>query len=132
LKQNKGAQATAAACSYRTAEIVGVKDIIYAHMQLQTEGKLIEKRNRARNAAQPVDETRPLRERLRNLTVQTPAATEAAIPGIGSEILYHTSRTNWFGRMGQLFSDPRCRRALLAASVAMLAQVLSGVNVFGQ
>jgi hypothetical protein len=41
---------------------------------------------------------------------------------------YHIGVTGYYKRLGQLWSDMRCRRALLAASVAMISQQMTGVN----
>jgi hypothetical protein len=43
---------------------------------------------------------------------------------------YHMIETGYFGRIRQLFSDARCRRALLCSSTAMVTQgFLCGINV---
>ncbi|KAF2822935.1 MFS general substrate transporter [Ophiobolus disseminans] len=41
---------------------------------------------------------------------------------------YHIGVTGYYKRLGQLWSNLRCRRALLAASVAMSSQQMTGVN----
>jgi hypothetical protein len=41
---------------------------------------------------------------------------------------YHIGVTGYYKRLGQLWSNMRCRRALLAASVAMISQQMTGVN----
>lgn len=41
---------------------------------------------------------------------------------------YHIGVTGYFKRLAQLWTNMRCRRALLAASVAMLSQQMTGVN----
>ncbi|KAF2265095.1 MFS general substrate transporter [Lojkania enalia] len=41
---------------------------------------------------------------------------------------YHIGVTGYFRRCTQLWSNKRCRRALLAASIAMIAQQMTGVN----
>lgn len=42
--------------------------------------------------------------------------------------VYHIGVTGYFKRLGELWSNKRCRRALLSSSIAMLTQQLSGVN----
>ncbi|KAH8725445.1 major facilitator superfamily domain-containing protein [Phaeosphaeriaceae sp. PMI808] len=41
---------------------------------------------------------------------------------------YHIGVTGYYKRLAQLWSNLRCRRALLAASVAMISQQMTGVN----
>lgn len=41
---------------------------------------------------------------------------------------YHIGVTGYYKRLGQLWSNMRCRRALLAASIAMISQQMTGVN----
>jgi hypothetical protein len=41
---------------------------------------------------------------------------------------YHIGVTGYYRRLRQLWSNMRCRRALLAASVAMISQQMTGVN----
>ncbi|KAF1959475.1 MFS general substrate transporter [Byssothecium circinans] len=41
---------------------------------------------------------------------------------------YHIGVTGYYKRLGQLWSNMRCRRALLSASVAMSSQQMTGVN----
>lgn len=41
---------------------------------------------------------------------------------------YHIGVTGYYRRLGQLWSNMRCRRALLAASIAMISQQMTGVN----
>lgn len=41
---------------------------------------------------------------------------------------YHIGVTGYYKRLGQLWSNMRCRRALLASSVAMMSQQMTGVN----
>lgn len=41
---------------------------------------------------------------------------------------YHIGVTGYFKRLGELWSNMRCRRALLASAVAMITQQMTGVN----
>jgi hypothetical protein len=41
---------------------------------------------------------------------------------------YHIGVTGYFKRLGELWSNMRCRRALLSASVAMISQQMTGIN----
>jgi len=41
---------------------------------------------------------------------------------------YHIGVTGYFKRLGELWSNIRCRRALLSASVAMISQQMTGIN----
>lgn len=41
---------------------------------------------------------------------------------------YHIGVTGYYKRLGQLWSNMRCRRALLASSIAMISQQMTGVN----
>ncbi|KAF2028227.1 MFS general substrate transporter, partial [Setomelanomma holmii] len=41
---------------------------------------------------------------------------------------YHIGVTGYYKRLGELWTNMRCRRALLASSVAMISQQMTGVN----
>ena len=41
---------------------------------------------------------------------------------------YHIGVTGYFKRLSELWSNMRCRRALLSASVAMISQQMTGIN----
>jgi hypothetical protein len=80
-------------------------------------------------------ETKHLRHRLRGL----PGSCQGHQPVHGDDDpekrkklahSYHMTETGYFGRLRQLFSDARCRRALLCSSTAMITQgFLCGINV---
>ncbi len=41
---------------------------------------------------------------------------------------YHIGVTGYYKRLGELWTQKRCRRALLSATVAMISQQMTGVN----
>ncbi|KAF2183473.1 MFS general substrate transporter [Zopfia rhizophila CBS 207.26] len=46
----------------------------------------------------------------------------------GNPYFYYIGAAGYFKRLGQLWTERRCRRALLSAGIAMIAQQMTGVN----
>jgi hypothetical protein len=95
---------------------------------LATRNKRIAKKRRP-------SETKDLKYRLGDL----PGSCQGHLPVNGDKDLerrkklahsYHMTETGYFSRLGQLFSDARCRRALICSSTAMVTQgFLCGINL---
>jgi hypothetical protein len=105
--------------------LIAARDLFYAHSQLDVEARLIEDRRR-RGGGGGGDEVIELPERL----ARGPDA-DPEIPQVDT-YLYQIRRSSYWQRFGQLFSEPRCRRASLAAATVMLTQQMTGVNTLGR
>ena len=114
---------------------------MYAHAQLDFESRLM--RGRANEDDNPGNGVRNSNENIEmaNLSDRLAAAhqIEAGEEGQLAQIatddnpyFYHIGVTGYFKRLGQLKTEPRCRRALVSASVAMISQQMTGVNTIGK
>jgi hypothetical protein len=98
--------------------IIGARDFVYAHFQLDTESKLMQSEPRDKMVTSTLS-TR-LRELQRGDTER--AGNQEALP------LYHVAKTNYLQRLAYFWRVPRARRALTCATTVMVAQQLTGVN----
>lgn len=123
------------------SHLLGARDFVYAHFQLEMECKSINSRAAARKPAlapstlaltlgAPKREVPP-----RQATVKGKKDHDVELGQAVSEkesALYAMSRTHYHQRLRQCFQDPRSRRALVCASTAMIAQQLCGVNTISE
>lgn len=108
---------------------------MYAHAQLEVESRLIERR---KTSPQAVDELPDLGDRLRSSGIQQ--VQDGTVPVVDKEAgtrevgpqdnpyTYQFGANGYWRQLSQLFSEPRCTRALLSAAVAMITQQMTGVN----
>ena len=121
LKKGRYSQALTSFNVLRPNSLIAAKDFIYTHAQLDVESRLIA----ARRKSGELNATFDLRTRLgvdgRSGSPRHPSSGEDP-----PFYLYGTDRTSYWSRLGHLFSDKSCRRALLCAAVAMLSQQFTG------
>jgi hypothetical protein len=124
LKKPDYPAAFKAASQLRNNAILASRDTVASHFQMEAEGELMRHRK---------GPNRPLIDRLQ----EPPGICPSHLQTTGGENeagecvhSYHMTQTNYFDRLWQLFSVPRCRRALICSSCAMLTQgFLCGINV---
>lgn len=103
------------------ATIIGARDFIYAHFQLETESTLMNSERKDRVVPSGLD-TR-LREN------QNSGMAENA----GNYMpLYHVNKTTYLQRLAYFWRVPRARRALTCAATVMVAQQLTGINTISE
>lgn len=101
--------------------IIGARDFIYAHFQLETESKLMN--------SEPRDRIPPGDLNTRVHEYQDSGRAENA----GDRLpLYHVNKTNYFQRLAYFWRVPRARRALTCAATVMVAQQLTGINTISE
>jgi hypothetical protein len=103
------------------AAIIGARDFIYAHFQLETESKLMN--------SEPRDRIVPSELNTRLHEYQESGRAEAGRDGLP---LYHVTKTNYLQRLAYFWRVPRARRALTCAVTAMVAQQLTGINTISE
>lgn len=125
----------------QTTRLLASRDFMYAHAQLDFESRLM--RGRANEDDNPGDGARNANENIEmaNLSDRVAAAHQIGAGEEGELALvrkddnpyfYHIGVTGYFNRLRQLGTEPRCRRALVCASVAMISQQMTGVNTIGE
>jgi len=126
------------------SHLLGARDFVYAHFQLEMECKSINSRAAARKPASPPPAPAPTPEApkkedpLRQAIIEEGKKDhdvelgQAVSDSEKESALYAISRTHYHQRLRQCFQDPRSRRALVCASTAMIAQQLCGVNTLSE
>lgn len=124
------------------SHLLGARDFVYAHFQLEMECKSINNRAAARKpallpSAQALTPKAPTKEDpLRQAIIEESKKDHDVELGQAvseqEPALYAISRTHYHQRLRQCFQDPRSRRALVCASTAMIAQQLCGVNTISE
>jgi hypothetical protein len=126
-------------CIIQPTPLLAARDLMYAHAQLEVESHLIERR---KTSPQAVDELPDLGDRLRSSGIQH--VQDGTVPVVDKEAgarevgpqdnpyTYQFGVNGYWRRLSQLFSEPRCTRALLSAAVAMITQQITGVNTIGK
>lgn len=103
-------------CIIQPTPLLAARDLMYAHAQLEVESRLIEKR---KTSPQAVEELPDLGDRLWSSDIQH--VQDGTVSVVDKE-----------AGARELFSEPRCTRALLSAVVAMITQQMTGVNTIGK
>jgi hypothetical protein len=135
------------------SRLLAARDMVYAHFQLQMEGKSIMKREEARklkakqaksgnkgrvkvSEKEATISTKNMKEKERDLELQRSDGPEELLYVVSESkapfFNFYRKMKNFFGRMKQTFSDARSRRALVCASTAMISQQLTGINTIGR
>ena len=128
------------------AQLLGARDFIYAHFQLEMECESSSKRAESRKERKstvkkpkpdqepaevtPTKEEQEIKRVEQDLENDAPERGQQTIQG-DTPALYAISETHWHERLLQTFQDPRSRRALVCASTAMISQQLCGINTIG-
>jgi hypothetical protein len=138
----------------QTTPLLAARDLMYAHAQLDFESRMLkgnakEFSNLANRKPQcgPIHtESQPQRrgslQHLNERGISSDERGQRTSDSLSLDIdldiqmvrkknnpySYHIGVTGYYRRLRQLWSNMRCRRALLAASVAMISQQMTGVN----
>ena len=129
------------------SRLLGARDLVYAHFQLQMEYEFIIKRRKIRIAREldvkqtsfkgvaKIEEKEkgqakmPEKEVKQSLEDEKESKLDLECQSlIGSEPPLYVTSAKFFGRMRQTFNDARSRRALVCVSTAMISQQLCGIN----
>jgi len=129
----------------RTSHLLAARDFVYAHAQLDFESRLM--RGNANehgdlgdrislNAAGKIEMTNlPNGSSAAHQSVASSNDEEAGLKQVGKSdnpYFYHIGVTGYTKRLRQLWTEKRCRRALVCAAVAMISQQMTGVNTIGE
>jgi MFS family permease len=124
LKQNKGPQAFKAMCRLRHTPLQAATELFFANAQLQEELKYIRRHEADLEGATSG-------AHLSMSESDQDAGTRDAIDlkKLGEFKWYHNAvqESSYWGRIIQLFSNDRTRRAAVAACIVMIGQQLCGV-----
>ena len=117
LKKDKRAEAFAALCALRPTHLQAATELFYAHSQIQAEVSLFRREKGNQEKINTSAET----QHVENANVGDDE-------GVDSNLFQDEWKdTNYWNRIYGLFTNPRSRRAAIAASVVMLSQQLCGV-----
>jgi hypothetical protein len=157
MKHGRYEKALDAFNQIQTTPLLAARDLMYAHAQLDFESRILKgNENEFGNLADRIDLSISCVPRASHGSVQRresrnqPNESDFELDDVGqlpSDTLsldieidvemarkkrnpysYHIGVTGYYKRLTQLWSNMRCRRALLAASVAMISQQMTGVN----
>ena len=125
LKKDRGPEAFASLCALRRTPLQAATELFFANAQIQKELRYIrKKRDIERQSANEMGNGNAAYGRAQ-------LVDDIDVHNLGNFEWYHhaVEQSTYWGRILQLFRDPRTRRATIAASVVMLGQPLCGVYV---
>ena len=128
LKKGRGPEAFAALCALRHTPLQAATELFFANAQIQREIAY------TRKAKRDVESHRPRNNGTSRSSQDDEgyiSTEDVDVSDLGQFEKYHIAiaNTTYWGRILQLFRNPRGRRAAVAAGVVMLGQQLCGVNV---
>ena len=121
LKKGKRAEAFASLCALRPTHLQAATELFYVNSQIQAEVSLFHQEKQSQEKPNLDAEA----QHVENAHVDANAdADETIDPNVFQD---EFKSTNYWSRIYRLFTNPRSRRAAIAASVVMLSQQLCGV-----